>query len=95
MEVSMKKPASSKSRSGRFASRCAALFVIGAMTIITLILLSGCLFSGKSTTFVGDSRRIAVLEPNEPAPFQGILITEGRHEYLLDCEEFVKEEVRP
>ena len=87
----MRKSASSKSRSGRYGSRCAALFTIAAMTIIMLIFLSGCLFSGKSATFVDDSRRIAVLDVNEPAPFRGVLLTEGRYEYLLDCEGVVLE----
>ena len=48
---------------------------------------SGCLSAKSSTIFVDDSNRIVLLEPNEPAKFRGILITEGRFEELLDYED--------
>ena len=43
----------------------------------------------NSVTYVDDSDRIILLDVNEPAPFRGVLITEGRHEELLDYEDEV------
>ena len=47
---------------------------------------NGCFKS--SVVFVGDSERIALLEQDAPAPFKGVLMSEGRYEYLLDCEDY-------
>ena len=48
---------------------------------------NGCYKS--SVVFVGDSKRIALIEQGTPAPFKGVLITEGRYEELLDYEDYV------
>lgn len=80
-----------KRRSGKYGRRCDLLCTIVATMITMLILLHGCQSSDRSVIFVNDSRRIAVLDANEPAPWAGVLIPEGRHEYLLDCEGYVIE----
>lgn len=50
--------------------------------------VTGCLPS--TVVYVGDSDRIAMLAEGEPAPFAGVLITDGRHERLLDYEDQVE-----
>jgi len=60
------------------------------VVILGIVFMSGgCQLATKSTVYVPNSRRIVALEPNEPAPFAGVLITRGRHSYLLRCEDEV------
>jgi len=68
------------------AKRCLMLLMLASMTIFTHFAVNGCNSAGSEIVYVNDSRRIAVLDVNEPAPFKGILITQGYFEYLLDLE---------
>ena len=54
--------------------------------VIVFSTLSGLSCAARGTAYVRDSRKIEILEPNEPAPHRGILITQGYFEYLLECE---------
>ena len=78
---------SSKKNMTDYVLRCAKLYVMVAMSIITTFVLNGCRSTDKSIVFVPDSLRITILDANEPSPFRGVLITEGRHEDLLDKED--------
>ena len=51
--------------------------------------MNGCLFLKSSVTFVNDSDRIVWLDSNSLTPFDGILMSEGRFEELLDYEDKV------
>ncbi len=85
----MQKYGNSKRGCGWFVNICALpLLKIGLMIGVCLI-ASGCNFSKNSVTYVDDSDRIVHLEPNQPAPFDGVLITAGRFEELLDYEDKV------
>ena len=62
---------------------CLTVIMLGMVVLTPGV--SGCLKS--SVVYIDDSDRIALLDVNEPAPFRGVLITEGRHERLLDYED--------
>ena len=80
-----------KERSRSSANKCGRHYLTVGMMImvVCLTIVSGC--SKDSVIFVDDSDRTILLDVNEPAPFRGILITEGRYEKLLDYEEALYE----
>ena len=79
-----------RSNYGKYAKKCGMLCLTVIMLGMVVLMpgVSGCLKG--SVIYVDDSDRIALLDVNEPAPFRGVLITEGRHERLLDYEDEVK-----
>ncbi len=52
-------------------------------------IVAGCKSTQSSVVFVNDSMRIAFVDANDVALFRGVLITRGRHSYLLTCEDYV------
>jgi len=77
---------SSKSRLRRNVRLWQTLWLLALIAIGIFFVNNGCVCAKREIVYLNDSQRIKVLEPNEPAPFKGVLITLGRHEYLLDCE---------
>jgi len=84
----------SKRKSRSSARKCDRLSGIVVWMIILGFLTSGLSCSKSSIIYVDDSKSIAFLDVNEPAPFPGVLITEGRYEEFLDFEEEVYEKLR-
>jgi len=70
--------------------RCAMPLTLALMTIFTFCVNSGCSSARREIVLVNDSQKIKTLDVNEPAPFRGILITQGYFEYLLDLEGMTK-----
>ena len=70
----------------RKGSQCPMRYWLVMLCCFISTSLSGCACARKEVIYVGDSRRIAILEIGESAPFRGILITQGYFEYLLDLE---------
>lgn len=85
----MPKKVTLKSKCEKSARKCAKHFWLVVITITIFLVLSGGSCSRNSVIYIDDSLRITLLDVNEPAPFRGVLITEGRHEELLDYEDEV------
>ena len=74
----------------RYVSRCVLLCALAISISFIITRTSGCnCFDKSGPLIIEASDRIAFLDPNDAAPFRCVCITELRHEYLLDCEEFV------
>ena len=60
--------------------------MLALMSIFTFFASNGCAYAKREIVYVNDSERIKVIRAGEVAPFDGILITHGRYEQLLDYE---------
>jgi len=67
--------------------KCMKPSVMVALVIIIAFVTCAAGCSQNSVVYVDDSDHVVLLDVNEPAPFRGVLITEGRHERLLDYED--------
>jgi len=65
---------------------CRTLLTLAVLLFIISLTLNGCLSARKSTVYVPDSQRLVMQDVNEPAPFKGVLITQGYFFYLKKCE---------
>lgn len=83
----MQRRNNSKETCALYARPCGALLLV--LLIGIGLTMNGCLFSKSSVTFVNDSDRIAIVDACSPAPWDGILISAGRFEELLDYEDKV------
>lgn len=60
--------------------------------LLNFALISGC-STGKSVVFVRSSEaNDTAVDANELAPFSGVLVSYGRYEYFLRCENHVEQE---
>lgn len=67
---------------------CKNMKIVLTLLIITVSLIAGCDLTNK-LVLIDDSKRVAFVDVNDIVPFRGVLITEGRHNFLLRCEDII------
>ncbi|MHC4160441.1 MAG: hypothetical protein ACYSSO_15350 [Planctomycetota bacterium] len=71
--------------------RCASILLITS-ALTSCVLTSSCSTGGLPVSVsVTDNPEVPLIE-NEHAPFSGVLLSYGRYEYLLKCENYVEQE---
>ena len=65
---------------------CKVLLMLVPLLFIISLTLNGCVPVKSSVVYVPDSQRIELLDFNDPAPYKGILLTEGYFFRLKECE---------
>ena len=76
----------SKNRSQRNVNRWKMLKWLGLMSITIFFISNGGCSARRKIVYVNCSLEFKVISAGEVAPFNGILITHGRYEQLLDYE---------
>jgi len=54
------------------------------LTLLTILMLNGCNLLRKSPTYVNADKKVILLQKNDAAPVDGVLLSRGYYLELLD-----------